>query len=374
MTLTQDVTIKTQENQRVFNFSSGPAVLPLEVLEQVKEDLISYPGAGMSVMEMSHRSAAFENIICTTETDLRKLLNIPANYKVLFLQGGASLQFAMVPMNLLPATGDADYILTGSWSQKALAEAIKFGKVRVAGSTESENFARIPTQSELTLNPDAAYVHFTSNNTIYGTEWHNEPEVGDVPLICDTSSDILSRPLEVSKYGLIYGGAQKNAGIAGATIAIIREDLLERSPKNLATMLDYHLQAKNESLYNTPPTFSIYLSGLVVKWLLSIGGLTEIQQRNQQKANQLYAAIDASQGYYKGHAHADSRSLMNVTYRLPSEELEKKFVKEATAIGLDGLGGHRSVGGIRASLYNAFPYAGVEALVAFMQDFQAKNG
>jgi phosphoserine aminotransferase len=244
----------------------------------------------------------------------------------------------------------------------------------VAGSTESENFSRIPTQSELNLNPQAAYVHFTSNNTIYGTHWQSEPEVGDVPLISDTSSDILSRPLEVSKYGLIYGGAQKNAGIAGMTIAIIREDLLERSPKNLATMLDYRLQAKNESLYNTPPTFSIYLSGLVVKWLLNMGGLTEIQQRNQQKANLLYAAIDASRGFYKGHAQTDSRSLMNVTYRLPTEELEKKFVKEATAIGLDGLGGHRSVGGIRASIYNAFPYAGVEALVAFMQDFQAKNG
>jgi phosphoserine aminotransferase len=367
-------TEQTGVEQRVFNFSAGPAVLPLEVLEQVQRDLLCYPGAGMSVMEMSHRSAPFESIIQTTEADLRRLLGIPQDYKVIFMQGGASLQFALIPMNFLPAGAEADYILSGSWSQSAYKEAQKLGKVRVAASTESENFARIPTQAELQLNPDAAYVHLTSNNTIYGTQWATEPEVGNVPLICDASSDILSRPLDVTKYGMIYAGAQKNAGIAGCTILIVRQDLLDRVPKGLPSMLDLKLMAEKESLYNTPPSFSIYVSGLVVKWLLDMGGLPEIERRNREKAAVIYEAIDNSGGFYRGHAQPDSRSLMNITFRLPSEELEKKFVKESTAAGLDGLKGHRSVGGLRASIYNAFPRAGTVALADFMREFQQKNG
>jgi phosphoserine aminotransferase len=364
---------QSSQTERVFNFSPGPAVLPLSVLEQIQSELISYPGAGMSVMEMSHRSANFENIIQTTEKDLRQLLGIPSNYKVIFLQGGASLQFAMLPMNLLPKEQSADYILSGSWAQLAYKEAKKLGKARVAASTESENFSRLPTQAELDLDAQAAYVHFTSNNTIYGTQWRTEPAVGNVPLACDASSDILSRPLDVSKYGVIYAGTQKNAGTAGVTLVIVREDLLERVPANLPSMLDYKLMAEKDSLYNTPPTFSIYVTGLVVRWLLSMGGLAEMERRNVEKAHLLYQAIDDSNGFYKGHAKADSRSLMNVVFRLPNEELEKQFIKESTALGLDGLKGHRSVGGLRASLYNAFPLEGVKALVEFMRNFQKKS-
>jgi phosphoserine aminotransferase len=367
-------TVKETKVERIYNFSAGPAVLPLEVLEQVQRELLSYPEAGMSVMEMSHRSAPFEGIIHTAEADLRTLLNIPANYKVLYLQGGASLQFSMIPMNFLPAGAEASYIISGVWAQTAYKEALKLGKARVAASTESENFTRVPTQSEIQIDPQDAYAHFTSNNTIYGTQSLVEPEVGDVPLLCDASSDILSRPLDITKYAMLYGGAQKNAGIAGTTLVIVREDLLARVPKNLPSMLDYRLMAEKESLFNTPSAFAIYVNGLVVKWLLSIGGLPEIERRNQEKAALLYTAIDASGGFYRGHSQLNSRSLMNVTFRLPSEELEKKFVKESTAIGLDGLKGHRSVGGLRASIYNAFPKEGVEALVAFMKDFQAKNG
>jgi phosphoserine aminotransferase len=367
--------VTESEAGRVYNFSSGPAVLPLPVLEQIQREMLNYPGAGMSVLEMSHRSASFEEIIHRTEADLRTLAGIPANYKIIFLQGGASLQFAMLPMNLLPAGASADYILTGSWSQAALKEAKKLGQTRVVASTEAENFARIPAQAELDLDPKAAYLHFTSNNTIYGTEWAIEPQAaGNVPLACDASSDIFSRPLDITKYGVLYGGAQKNAGIAGATLVIIREDLLERVPAKLPAMLDYKLQAEKESLYNTPPTFAVYVTGLVTSWLLDIGGLAEIERRNQAKAARLYQAIDASQGFYRGHAQPDSRSRMNVTFRLPSEDLEKKFVKEATAQGLDGLKGHRSVGGLRASIYNAFPYEGVEALAQFMAEFQRVNG
>jgi phosphoserine aminotransferase len=342
-------------------------------LEQAQAEMVSYRDTGMSVMEMSHRSAAFEEIIHTAEADLRQVLNIPTNYKVVFLQGGASLQFAMIPMNFLGAGQEADYILSGSWSQLALKEAKKFGKTRVVATTEASNFNRIPTQAELQLNPEAAYVHFTSNNTIYGTEWFTEPEV-TTPLICDASSDILSHPLDVSKYGMIYGGAQKNAGPSGVTMVIIREDLLKRVPANLPTMLDYRLQAEKESLYNTPPTFSIYMVGLVLKWLQSIGGLVEIERRNIEKSSLIYSAIDQSNGFYRGHAEVSSRSRMNVTFRLPSEDLENKFIKESTAAGLDGLKGHRSVGGLRASLYNALPLESAQALADFMQTFQSKNG
>jgi phosphoserine aminotransferase len=361
--------------ERVFNFSAGPAVLPVSVLEQAQSEMLKYQGAGMSVMEMSHRSKAFESIIQTAEADLRRLLNIPDNFKVMFLQGGASLQFAMVPMNLLPKGKSADYILTGSWGQGAIKEAKKLGAVREAATTADTNFNRLPKSEEVKLDPGAAYVHFTSNETIFGVEFEEEPSVGDVPLVCDMSSNFISKPVDVSKYGLIYAGAQKNAGPAGATIVIVREDLLERVPEGLPAMLDYKNLAKNGSMYNTPPCFAIYICGLVFKWLLDdVGGLEKIHAINKEKAKVLYDAIDSSDGYYRGHAEKDCRSLMNVTFRLPSEELENKFVKEATAAGLDGLKGHRSVGGLRASIYNAFPKAGVERLVDFMNEFQKNNG
>jgi phosphoserine aminotransferase len=348
--------------------------MPLPVLEQIQQELLNYNGTGMSVLEMSHRSAAFEDIIHQAEANIRKLYNIPANYKVIFLQGGASLQFSMVPINLLAKDASADYILTGSWSQTAFKEAKKLGQVRAAASTESTRFDRIPAQNELQLDPKAAYLHFTSNNTIYGTEWAGEPVAPEgVPLVCDASSDIMSRPLDISKYGLIYGGAQKNMGPAGVTLVIVREDLLARTPANLPVMLDYRLLSEKGSLHNTPPTFSIYATGLVTNWLLENGGLEQMAKSNTAKAALLYGAIDNSNGFYKGHAQPDSRSKMNVTYRLPNEALEKAFVKEATALGLAGLKGYRTVGGIRASIYNAFPYEGVEALVDFMKVFQEKN-
>jgi phosphoserine aminotransferase len=298
---------------------------------------------------------------------------VPANYKVLFLQGGASLQFSMVPLNLLTAGATADYIVSGAWAQKAVKEAQRVGTVHVAASTESENFSRVPRQDELQLTANAAYVHFTSNNTLFGTEATGEPAVGDVPLVADTSSDMFSRPIDVAKYGLIYAGAQKNLGPSGLTLVIIREDLVKRTPASLATMLQYGVHVENKSMYNTPPVFGVYIMRLVLKWLLTQGGLAAIDARNARKAGTLYAEIDRT-GYYRGHAHTDSRSRMNVTFRLPSEDLEKKFAKEATAAGLDGLKGHRSVGGLRASIYNAFPEAGVDVLVAFMQEFERVNG
>ncbi|MFN7826902.1 MAG: 3-phosphoserine/phosphohydroxythreonine transaminase [Acidobacteriota bacterium] len=359
--------------ERIFNFSAGPATLPESVLLQAQRDLFALPGVGMSILEVSHRSAAFETVIQEAEADLRALLAIPDNYKVLFLQGGASLQFSMVPMNILPSGRSADYILTGSWGQGAVKEARKLGAVREAATTAATNFNRLPGSGEIELDPAAAYLHFTSNETIFGVEFQAEPAAGEVPLVCDMSSNFLSRPIDVSKYGLIYAGAQKNAGPAGVTIVIIREDLLGRIPAGLPAMLDYGVLAKNGSMYNTPPCFSIYICGLVFKWLRNeIGGLEKIFQLNQEKAGILYEAIDASDGYYRGHAEKDCRSLMNVTFRLPSEELEKQFIKEATAAGLDGLKGHRSVGGLRASIYNAFPKAGVARLAQFMAEFKSR--
>jgi phosphoserine aminotransferase len=358
---------------RIYNFSAGPSVLPVPVLEEAQHDLLNYGGAGMSVLEMSHRSKAFDAIFRTTIADLREVAGIPENYHVLFLQGGASLQFSMVPMNLLPKDGSADYIVTGAWSQAAVKEAKKVGTVNIAASTEDENFTRIPKQEELKLDANAAYVHLTSNNTIFGTEWREEPEVGNVPLVCDASSDILSRPIDVAKYGLLYAGAQKNMGPAGVTTVIVRDDLLARVPAGLPTMLDYGVHVKKESLYNTPPCFSIYMVGLVLKWLKSLGGLEAMDRINEEKAKLLYNAIDSTE-FYRGTAERESRSRMNVTFRLPSEELEKKFIAEATAAGLDGLKGHRSVGGLRASIYNAFPTDGVRALVDFMREFERVNG
>ncbi len=360
---------------RVFNFSAGPAVLPVSVLEQIQADLIALPGVGMSILEISHRSKAFEAILAKAEADIRALANIPSNYKVLFLQGGASLQFSMVPMNLLGAGQTADYIDCGSWADKALKEAKKVGTVNVAASTKGETYSRLPLQSELKLTPGAAYVHMTSNNTIEGTEYSTLPDVGDVPLVSDNSSDIFSGPIDIAKHGLVYAGAQKNIGPAGVTLVIIREDLVARSAGNkaLATMLNYGTHVENTSLYNTPPAFGIYAVGLVIKWLLDNGGLTGIAEVNKRKAGKLYAEIDRT-GYYRGTAKKDDRSLMNVTFRLPSEELENTFVKESTAAGFDGLKGHRSVGGMRASIYNAFPEAGIDALVSFMQEFEKTHG
>jgi len=358
---------------RIFNFSAGPATLPVPVLEQAQRDLLALPGTGMSVMEMSHRSKPFEAILANAADGLRTLLNISDDYVVLFLQGGASQQFASVPMNLLGAGQTADYILTGSWAEKAFKEAGKFGATHVAATTKDVKYARVPTSSELTLTPGAAYVHMTSNNTIYGTQFHDVPATGDAPLVSDASSDICSRPIDVSKFGLIYAGAQKNLGPSGVTVVILRKDLLTRSADALPSVVNYRLMAENNSLYNTPPTFGIYILGLVLQWIANQGGLSAIDAINRRKAQVLYDEIDRSE-FWRPHAQADSRSLMNVTFRLPTEDLEKQFVKEATAAGLDGLKGHRSVGGLRASIYNAFPEAGIVTLVEFMREFERTNG
>jgi phosphoserine aminotransferase len=359
--------------KRIYNFSAGPAILPEEVLLEAQKDLFSYKGSGMSIMEMSHRGKIFDAVVKEADADLRKLLGIDEKYSILFLQGGATLQFSMVPLNLMPPKNKADYIVTGSWAEKAAKEAKRVGTVNIAGTTKSENYSRLPLQSELKLDPDAAYVHFTSNNTIFGTEFKNEPEVGSVPLVCDASSDFLHKKIDINKYGFIYAGAQKNIGPAGVVVAVIRKDLLERSADTLHTYLNYKIHADNDSMYNTPPTFAVYIAGLVFKWLLNMGGLDEMYKRNVEKAKVLYDAIDASVGYYKGTVLPADRSLMNVTFRLPSEQLEEKFIKEASAKGFSGLKGHRSVGGIRASIYNAFPLQGVADLVSFMDDFKKNN-
>ena len=359
---------------RVYNFNPGPAALPLEVLQQAQAEMLDYRGTGMSVMEISHRSKDFEAILTEAQNDLRSLLNIPENYQILFLQGGASLHFAMLAMNFRPNGASADYIVTGTWSKKAHKEAQKLGKTHLAANLESENFTRLPAQSELDLDPNAAYLHFTSNETIHGVEYFEEPVPPQgVPLICDASSDFISHPVDVSKYGMIYAGAQKNAGPAGVVVCIIRNDLLERVPENLPDLLNYRVLAKENSLLNTPPCWNIYIVGLVLKWLKKLGGLEAIYKLNQQKAALIYQAIDESGGFYCGHAKSD-RSLMNVTFRLPSEALEEQFAGEAKKQGLIGLKGHRSVGGIRASLYNAVPLEAAQALVSFMKDFQQRNG
>jgi phosphoserine aminotransferase len=358
---------------RIYNFSAGPAMLPLSVLEQAQRDLISLPGVGMSVMEISHRSKTFEDLLDTAIADIRALAGIPANYRILMLQGGATLQFSMVPMNLLRPGTAADYVDTGSWADKAIKEARKVGSVNIVGSTKADSYTRIPRQDELTLTAGSAYTHITTNNTIEGTEWKRPPDVGESPLVADASSDMFSRPMDVSRFGLIYAGAQKNLGPSGVTLVIIREDLLERSTDAVPIMLNYKIHADNNSLYNTPNTFGIYILGLTMKWLRSNGGLEGIAAANNRKAGKLYAEIDRT-GFYRGTAQKDSRSLMNVTFRLPNEALEKAFDKESTAEGLDGLKGHRSVGGMRASIYNAFPEDGVDALVQFMREFERKHG
>jgi phosphoserine aminotransferase len=358
---------------RVFNFSAGPAVLPVPVLEQAQRDLVSLPGVGMSVMEISHRSGVFEELLANAIAGVRDLAGVPSNYRILFLQGGASLQFSMVPMNLLQRGAAADYVDTGTWAVKAIEEARRVGTVNVTGSTKADKYNRIPAQGELHLTPNASYVHITTNNTIEGTEWKTLPDVADVPLVADASSNILSGPINTSRFGVIYAGAQKNLGPSGVTLVIIRDELLARSDKNLPTMLNYKVQAENNSLYNTPNTFGIYILTLVTKWLKSLGGLPAIGRINQRKAATLYSEIDRT-GFYRGTAQKESRSLMNITFRLPSEELEKTFERQATAAGFDGLKGHRSVGGLRASIYNAFPEEGVAGLVDFMREFERTHG
>jgi phosphoserine aminotransferase len=363
-------------DKRIYNFSAGPAVLPEAALEEAQKNLLALPGVGMSVMEISHRSKAADEIFATADANWRQLLGLSEQYKILWLQGGASLQFSMVPMNLLRGEGkSADYILTGSWGDKAVKEAKKEGTTRVVWTGKEGNYVRVPTQSELNLDPGASYVHFTSNETIQGVQFQKEPETGSVPLVCDASSDILSRPIDIAKYGLIYAGAQKNAGPAGLTIVIIREDLVQQCLEGLPSMLSYRVQVENNSVYNTPSVFAIYITMLVTKWLLEeIGGLKKMEEINRRKSQLLYDAIDQSGGFYRPHAQADCRSIMNVTWRLPNEDLEKEFVAEAKKNGMDGLKGHRSVGGIRASIYNAMPEKGVASLRDFMKDFQARKG
>ncbi|MDP1545147.1 MAG: 3-phosphoserine/phosphohydroxythreonine transaminase [Anaerolineales bacterium] len=359
--------------KRVYNFNPGPGVLPLEVLQEAQAELLDFKGTGMSVMEISHRSKEFESVIQTAEADLRELLGIPSNYKVMFLQGGATLQFTMLPMNLRPAGASADYIVTGSWSKIALKEAKKLGAARAAATTEADGFNGFP--ASLDLDPKAAYLQFTSNETIHGVEYFSEPTPpAGVPLVCDMSSDFISHPIDVSKYALIYAGAQKNAGPSGTTVVIIRDDMLERVPENLPVMLDYKTLAASGSLHNTPPSFAIYMVGLVFKWAKKQGGLAAIEKINRTKADLVYQAIDESGGFYRGHAKPEARSLMNIPFRLPSEELEDTFAKEAKKADLIGLKGHRSVGGMRASIYNAMTVEGTQALVKFMKEFQKKNG
>jgi len=361
-------------NDRVVNFAAGPATLPLPVLEQVQRDLVSLPGIGASALEVSHRSPWFEDVIGEAEANLRSLLVIPDSHHVVFCQGGASLQFSMVPMNFLRG-GDraAAYVVTGSWSGKALAEAEKEGTARVAWSGKEAGFVRVPTDDELAgaLTEPAAYLHVTSNETIHGVEFPTTPAApAGVPLMADASSDFLSRPVDVAAHGLLYAGAQKNAGPAGVTIAIVRDDLLARIPDGLPTVLDYRTYVTNGSMYNTPPVFAIYVLMLVTRWLThEVGGLEKQLEHNREKAALVYDAIDGSDGFYRGHADVGSRSLMNLTWRLPSEELERRFVREAADAGLVELKGHRSVGGIRASLYNAMPLAGAQALADFMRTF-----
>lgn len=361
--------------ERAYNFNAGPAALPLAVLERAQQELVEYQGIGMSIMEISHRSAEFETLNNETQELLKQLFEIPSGYQVLFLQGGASTQFAMIPMNFLKPGQVASYVHTGAWADKAMKEAkLLGGEVHVAASSEAQKFMRIPDLNEIQIAPNSAYLHITSNETIEGTQYQAFPSTGEVPLIGDMSSDILSRPVDISKFAMIYAGAQKNLGPSGVTVAIIREDMLEDLPKHIPTMMNYGTHAKNNSLYNTPPVYSVYMVNLVLKWIQEQGGLAAIEQVNRDKTKLIYDAIDASGGFYRGCAEAGSRSAMNITFRLASEELEKQFIKESAAAGFVGLKGHRSVGGLRASTYNAVPYASCEALAQFMRQFQQKNG
>ena len=359
--------------RRIFNFSSGPATLPIEVLEKASAEMLSFRGSGMSVMEMSHRSAYFEGILASAERGIRDLLNVPFNYRILFLQGGARLQFSMIPMNFLGAGETADYLITGAWGKIAAKEAAKCGNARIVFSSESGGFTSIPEQAKVVPSVGAKYLHYVSNETIDGVEFKYDLDGHGVPVVCDASSNILSKPLDIEKYAIIYAGAQKNIGPSGVTLVIIRDDMLDRVPAGQHSMLDYRAIAENGSMLNTPNTWGIYIISLVCEWLRSQGGLAAMAEKSALKAAVLYDSIDNSDGFYTGHAERSARSLMNVTFRLPSIELEDKFCVEATALGLDGLKGHRSVGGIRASIYNAFPKEGVERLVELMSDFAGRN-
>jgi phosphoserine aminotransferase len=358
---------------RIHNFGAGPGVLPEPVLRQAQQDIWNIAGSGIGIAEHSHRGKVFEKIIAEAEDTARRLASIPDNYRILFIQGGATQQFAMVPMNLLPGGRTADYLVTGVWAEKALQEALKFGTTHVALSGQAAKFTRIPPVSEIQYSERPVYVHMTTNNTIYGTQWKTEPPVpAGVPLVADTSSDMFSRPIDISKYGLVYAGAQKNLGPSGIVLAIVREDLAELAPKTLPTLMQYRTYVKEKSLYNTPPTFAIYMVGQVLKWIQDTGGLAAMAERNAEKAGILYAFLDQSE-LFKGSVDRDSRSLMNVCFRCATEEMDAKFVAEAGKRGLDGLKGHRSAGGMRASLYNACSKASVEALVAFMKEFERAN-
>lgn len=358
---------------RVYNFSAGPGVMPEPVLERAAAEMLSWQGCGLSVMEMSHRGAEFIEIAERAEAGLRALMGIPANYRVLFLQGGATLQFAMVPLNLRPTGASADYVQTGQWSVKAVEEARRSGPVRVVASGEASRYTAIPPRAGWACDPGAAYLHYTSNETIGGVQFADVPDSGPVPLVCDMSSDILSRPVDVSRFGLIYAGAQKNIGPAGLTVVIVRDDLLGRAPAGTASMLDYRVQAQSGSMYNTPPTWAIYIAGLVFEWIADLGGLAAMQQRNRAKADALYAALDATE-FYRCPVDRADRSTMNVPFTLRDAALDERFLTGAERAGLVQLQGHRSVGGMRASLYNAMPIDGVRALVDYMREFERSHG
>lgn len=360
--------------ERVYNFYPGPATLPLEVLEQVQDELVNFKNSGMSILETSHRSQTVENIVEETETLMKELLGADDKFRVLFLQGGASTQFAMVPMNFLNKTKTADYILTGRWSDKAVKEAELYGKVHIAASSKESNYKYIPGEEEINTSSNPEYIHITTNNTVAGTQWKHIPDFGKVPVVADMSSDILSRSIDINKFGLIYAGAQKNLGPAGVTVVVINKDFMERAEKGLPTMLSYATHANKNSLYNTPPVFSIYVVNLVLKWIKEQGGVKQIENRNELKAKYIYDVIDKSGGFYKGHARKDSRSFMNITFTMDNEDLEHEFIREAEANGFIGLKGHRSVGGLRASVYNAMPVEGCKALADFMEEFQRQMG
>lgn len=358
---------------RAYNFNAGPAAIPLEVLEQAQAQFVNYEGAGMSIMEMSHRSALYEKVNQEAQDLLRELLNIPANYKILFLQGGASTQFAMIPMNFLSEGKVGAYVDTGAWAGKAYKEATTVGQAVIAATTKEDKYMRMPAASEIVVPENAAYLHLTSNETIGGVQFQSFPDITDVPVIADMSSDILSRPVDVSKFGMIYAGAQKNLGPSGVTVVIVREDLIAESPKTIPTMFRYDTHAKANSLYNTPPSFAVYVVGLVLKWIKEKGGLAALEQFNVNKTKLIYDVIDESNGFYYGAANKADRSTMNITFRIHSEELEKQFIKESEAAGFVGLKGHRDVGGLRASTYNAVTLESCEALAKFMKEFQARN-
>ncbi len=360
-------------SDRKFIFNPGPSMLPLEVLEKAQREMLNYNNSGMSIIETSHRHKNFEEVILGAESLLKELLNIPDNYRVLFIGMGATGQFDMVPLNYIVDSKIGNYVITGSFANKAYKEGGKVGQTYIAASTVADGHTRIPAKEEIELSENPAYVHITSNNTIFGTQWKEFIDFGDVPQVADMSSDILSREFDVSKFALIYAGAQKNLGPAGVAVVIIRDDMIEKSNQKLPVMLRYDTYAKNNSLYNTPPSFTIYMIKLVLEWAKGLGGLKAIEKNNEQKAALIYDAIDSSNGFYKGHARKEYRSLMNITFRLPNEELEKQFVAEADQIGMAGLKGHREVGGIRASVYNPMPIQGCEKLTRFMMDFRKKH-